>query len=230
MKIHGLQKMTLLDFPGHVACTVFLSGCDFRCPYCHNFELAKGKARAIMEEDELLTFLKKRVGLLDGVAFTGGEPCLCAGLLELLLKIRELGFATKLDTNGNHPKRLQSILDLGLVDYVAMDIKNSPEKYAMTVGVPGLELSSVRESIDILLKANVDYEFRTTVVKEFHEAEDFEKIGQMIKGARRYFLQSFTDRDSVPCRGLHAPAPKELTQYLDIASKYIPDVQLRGVE
>ena len=178
MKIHGLQKMTLLDFPEHVACTVFLGGCDFRCPFCHNYELAEGKAPVLMEEEELLSFLEKRRGLLDGVAFTGGEPCLQKNLPELMRKIREMGFAIKLDTNGNHPDMLEKMISEGLVDYVAMDIKNSPEKYAVTCGLETLDLTKIRQSVEILKSGRVDYEFRTTVVAQFHEENDFRLIGQ----------------------------------------------------
>jgi len=230
MKIFGLQKMTLLDFPGHVACTVFLGGCDFRCPFCHNFELVDGTAPAVMEEEELLSFLKKRGGLLDGVAITGGEPCLHPGLPELMKKIRELGFQVKLDTNGAHPALLRSILEQGLADYVAMDIKSSPESYARTVGLQEINLTPVRESVQLLMAGKTDYEFRTTVVKELHTAEDFEKIGQWIAGARRYFLQAFTDRDSVPFGGLHAPDADTMRSYAEIVRQYVPNTALRGVE
>ncbi|MBQ1460011.1 MAG: anaerobic ribonucleoside-triphosphate reductase activating protein [Oscillospiraceae bacterium] len=230
MKIHGLQKMTLLDFPGAVACTVFLGGCDFRCPFCHNFELVDGSAQPLMDDEELLSFLAKRKGLLDGVAFTGGEPCLHVGLPDLLEKIRAMGFATKLDTNGYHPERLQEILNRGLVDYVAMDVKNSPAKYAATCGLETVDLDKVRRSIQLLMDGPADYEFRTTVVAEFHQAADFEAIGRMIRGARRYFLQCFTDRDSVPFGNLHAPSAQDLRAYADIVRPYVPDVNLRGVD
>ncbi|MBR3311732.1 MAG: anaerobic ribonucleoside-triphosphate reductase activating protein [Solobacterium sp.] len=230
MKIYGLQKMTLLDFPGHVACTVFLGGCDFRCPYCHNFELADGTAKPVMEEEEFLSFLKKRQGLLDGVAITGGEPCLYKDLPELVKKIRELGFMVKLDTNGYHPQLLKQILDEKLIDYAAMDIKNSPEKYAVTCGVESVDMDTIRTSINLLMESGIDYEFRTTVVEEFHEAADFEEMGKMIRGAKWYFLQSFTDRDSVPFGNLHAPSKESLEQYLSIMKKYVPDSSIRGVE
>jgi len=230
MKIHGLQKMTLLDFPGHVACTVFLGGCDFRCPYCHNFELAELSAPAVMEEDELFHFLEGRKGLLDGVAVTGGEPCLRRELPDFLARIRDLGYKIKLDTNGAHPDTLRRVLDGGIADYVAMDIKNSPEKYARTVGLQKLDLAPIRESVSMLTAGQTDYEFRTTVVAELHEAEDFEKIGRWIAGARRYFLQAFADRDSVPFGGLHAPAPEEMRRCLDIARRFVPASQLRGVD
>ena len=237
MDIQGLQKMTLLDYPGRVACTVFLGGCDFRCPFCHNFELVTGPMPKVLGEDELFAFLKKRIGLLDGVAITGGEPCLHKDLPDLLLRIREMGFATKLDTNGFHPDLLAEILDRGLADYVAMDIKNSPEKYALTVGLEQVDLRPIQESISLLKKKYVvtggkdfDYEFRTTVVKEFHEAFDFLAIGQMIEGANRYFLQCFTDRDSVPFAGLHAPEDGQMHAYLEIVKPFVGLAELRGVD
>ena len=230
MKIHGLQKMTLLDFPGRVACTVFLGGCDFRCPYCHNFELVDGSAPPVMDDAALFAFLEKRRGLLDGVAITGGEPTLYPGLADLMRAIRDRGFAVKLDTNGAHPERLGAILREGLADYVAMDIKNSPEKYAATVGREALDLAPIRESARLLMAGGVDYEFRTTVVQEFHEAADIEAIGRWIAGARRYFLQAFADRDSVPFGGLHAPSGEDMRRYIDIARRYVPHAQLRGVD
>ena len=230
MKIFGLQKMTLLDFPGKVACTVFLGGCDLRCPFCHNAELIDGTAKPVMDEEEFLSFLKKRQGLLDGVAITGGEPCLYKDLPELVKKIRELGFMVKLDSNGYHPQLLKQILDEKLIDYAAMDIKNSPEKYAVTCGVESVDMNTIRTSINLLMESGIDYEFRTTVVEEFHEAADFEEMGKMIRGAKRYFLQSFTDRDSVPFGNLHAPSKESLEQYLSIMKKYVPDSAIRGVE
>ncbi|MBQ6321857.1 MAG: anaerobic ribonucleoside-triphosphate reductase activating protein [Lachnospiraceae bacterium] len=229
MNIYGLQKMTLLDFPGHVACTLFLGGCDFRCPFCHNFELAEGRAEPVMQEEAFYSFLDKRRGLLDGVAITGGEPCLHKELPALLRGIRERGFLTKLDTNGYHPQMLGALLEEGLVNYVAMDIKNSPEKYAQTCGIPQVDLNKIRESIALLMNSRMEYEFRTTVVAEFHEAADFEKMGMMIAGAKHYYLQSFTDRDTVPFGNLHAPSPELLGQYAKIAKKYVDDTRLRGV-
>ena len=229
MKIHGLQKMTLLDFPGKVACTVFLGGCDLRCPFCHNAELIDGAAPAVMEEEELLAFLKKRQGLLEGVALTGGEPLLRGDdLLRLAEKIRELGYPLKLDTNGTHPERLQKIIDRGLVSYVAMDIKNSPEIYAETCGLSQMDLAPVRESVSLLMEGRTDYEFRTTTMAELHDAESFRKIGEWIRGAKRYYLQKFTDRDTVPFEGFHAPADGEMAQYLAIAREYVPEAEIRG--
>ena len=228
MKLHGLQKMTLLDFPGHVACTVFLGGCDFRCPFCHNFELVDGTAPAVMEDREFFSFLEKRHGLLDGVAITGGEPCLHPDLPAFIRKIREMGFGVKLDTNGAHPALLRELLREGLVDYVAMDIKNSPSRYAETVGLESLDLTPVRESVRILMEGTADYEFRTTVVDELHGEDDFRAIGEWIRGAKRYFLQPFTDRDTVPFEGFHAPSDERLHTYASIMREFVPATAIRG--
>lgn len=229
MNIQGLQKLTLLDFPGKTACTVFLGGCDFRCPFCHNSELIDGTAPTELTDAELLAFLEKRHGLLDGVAFTGGEPTLRKDLPDLLVKIRAMGFAAKLDTNGNHPDALKAILDAGLVDYVAMDIKNSPEKYAATVGLPQFDTTNITRSMEMLKSSGIDYELRTTVVKEFHDADSFREIGPWIAGAKRYFLQCFTDRDSVVQSGLHAPSKEELERYAALVKPFVAEVSLRGI-
>jgi len=228
MIIHGLQKMTLLDYPGRVACTVFLGGCDMRCPFCHNAELNVASAPAALGEAELLSFLATRRGLLDGVAVTGGEPLLRGDLALLLGKIRAMGFEVKLDTNGTHPESLRALLEQDLVQYVAMDIKNSPAHYAATVGVPGFDLSPVRRSVELLMSSPCDYEFRTTVVREFHDEESFHQIGAWIQGAKRYFLQPFTDRETVPDRTLHAPQPEDLKRYEELLRAYVPSVRVRG--
>ena len=230
MKIHGLQKMTLLDFPGRVACTVFLGGCDMRCPFCHNAELIDGSAPPVMEEDALLSFLEKRKGLLDCVAFTGGEPLLRDDLDGLFERIQALGYPIKLDTNGTHPDRLARLTGKGLVQYVAMDVKNAPERYAETVGVPDFDLAPVRESVRLLLTGKVPYEFRTTVVAEFHDGESIRGIGEWIRGAERYYLQKFTDRDSVPFAGLHAPSDGDLRAWVKIAEPFVREAGLRGVD
>ena len=229
MDIQGLQKMTLLDYPGKVACTVFLGGCDLRCPFCHNSGLVAGPMPAELDDGALLAFLDKRRGLLDGVCVTGGEPLLRPELLQLLSRIKELGYPVKLDTNGGRPERLRALLEAGLVDYVAMDIKNSPERYGETAGVPGLDLAPFRESVSLLLRGTVDYEFRTTVVREFHDADSFRAIGPWIAGARRYFLQSFVDRDSVLQAGLHPWDRETLASFGDLVRPYVEQVELRGV-
>ena len=230
MIIHGLQKMTLLDFPGQVACTVFLGGCEFRCPFCHNADLLDMSAPGIMDDDELLEFLKKRKGLLDGVAFTGGEPLLRKDLPELLVRVRDIGYKIKVDTNGDHPDLLKEIVQAGLADYIAMDVKNSPARYAETIGRETFDTAPVDESIQFLLSGQVRYEFRTTVVKQFHDEASFEAIAQWIDGADRYELQGFVDRDTVPFGNLHAPSKEDLQNYLAIAREYVPGAQLRGSE
>ncbi len=229
MNIHGLQKMTLLDFPGRVACTVFLGGCDFNCPFCHNSDLIDGSAKPVMDDKELLSFLEKRKGLLDGVAFTGGEPTLRKDLADLFRSVRALGYPIKLDTNGNHPDRLKALLDEGLVDYVAMDVKNSPEKYALTCGLDSMDLRPVEQSIDLLLHCSIDYEFRTTVIDELHEHADFEKIGAWIRGAKAYYLQPFVDRDSVVYGSFHAPARSSMEMYETAVRKFVQYAAIRGM-
>lgn len=230
MEIHGLQKLTLLDYPGKVACTVFLGGCNLRCPFCHNGELVLDPGPALMSPEELLTFLDRRRGLLDGVCITGGEPLLRPDLPRLLEAVKEKGFLLKLDTNGGFPQALEDIIARGLVDYMAMDIKNSPERYPETVGVPGLDLAPYRESAALLLEGKVDYEFRTTVVRELHDEASFRAIGPWINGARRYFLQAFVDRDTVLSPGLHPCSRAEMEAFAAIVRPYIPQVELRGVD
>ena len=228
MKIHGLQKMTLLDYPGRVACTVFLAGCDLRCPFCHNSELLDASAApAVMEEGELLSFLEKRRGLLDGVAITGGEPLL-RDLRPLLRQLKALGYPVKLDTNGTHPERLHQVLAEELADYVAMDVKNSPERYAETVGVPDFDISPVLDSIALLKADATDYEFRTTVAAELHDDDAIRGMGELIRGAKRYFLQPFTDRDTVPFDGFHAPPRETLERWAGLLRPFAGQVEIRG--
>ena len=229
MNIHGLQKMTLLDFPGAVACTVFLGGCDFRCPYCHNAELLDGGFPPLMDDTELLAFLRKRQGLLDGVAVTGGEPLLQPELPALLRAIRALGYRIKLDTNGSHPERLKAILDEGLADYVAMDVKNSPERYGLTIGRADFDVTPIRGSVRLLMAGDTDYEFRTTVVAELHDEDSFRAIADWIAGAKRYYLQPFTDRETVPVGGLSAPDREALERYAAIVRRTVPETHLRGI-
>ena len=229
MDIQGIQKLTLLDYPGKVACTVFLGGCDMRCPFCHNGELVAAPAPAVMDDRALLSFLNKRQGLLDGVCVTGGEPLLRPELGALLEGIKALGFLVKLDTNGTHPAALRALVEKGLVDYVAMDVKNSPARYAQTAGVPGLDLAPIRESVAYLLSGAVDYEFRTTVVRELHDGQSFRDIGPWLQGARAYFLQSFVDRDTVLTPGLHPCSQAELEGFLGLLRPFVPAAQLRGI-
>ncbi len=228
MNVNGLQKLTLLDYPGKVACTVFLAGCNLRCPFCHNSELLDAAAEPVMDDGALLDFLKKRQGMLDGVAFTGGEPLLRPELPELLRRVRALGYAVKLDTNGTRPDALARVLDDGLADYVAMDVKNSPARYAETCGVETMDLAPIYASIEALRGGTAEYEFRTTVVKELHDEESFTAIGPMIEGAKRYFLQPFKDRDTVAFAGFHAPDGERLRAWAELVRPFVGSVEIRG--
>lgn len=221
--------MTLLDWPGKVACTVFLEGCDLRCPYCHNSELLLAGSVPGIREEELLSFLEKRKGLLDGVCVTGGEALLWPDLPLLLEKIKAIGYPVKLDTNGTHPEKLKRLFREGLIDYVAMDIKNSPEKYGVTAGKPDLDLKPVRESVSWLLEEHTDYEFRTTVVRQFHTVRDMEEIGRWIAGAKRYFLQPFAPRDTVPDQTLAAPDRETLCRFLETVKPLVKEAEIRGI-
>ena len=232
--ISGLQKMTLLDFPGKVACTVFLQGCNYRCPFCHNSELLGGCGEEFMSEEEFLAFLKKRVGLLDGVAVSGGEPTLYKGLPDFLEKIKALGYAVKLDTNGSRPAVLKELVEKGLVDYVAMDVKNGPQYYGQTVGLANFDLAATEESLRYLIEGNVDYELRTTLVEPLHTEESIEQMGRWLaslvpgKKPRQLFLQRFVDRDTVLFSGLCAPEEDRVSQYLKVLTPYVEKIALRG--
>ena len=231
MEIHGIQKLTLLDYPGHTACTVFLGRCNYRCPFCHNASLVlHPNDQPGVESAELFTLLERRRGLLDGVCITGGEPTLQRDLPELCAEIRERGFLVKLDTNGTNPAMLASLTERGLVDYVAMDIKNSPERYPQTVGRQNLDLTPIRESAAFLLSGAVDYEFRTTVVREFHDGDCFRAIGAWIEGAKQYYLQAFVARDTVLQPGLSACTGAEMEHFAHILRPFVPNVALRGVD
>jgi len=231
MLISGLQKLTLLDYPGTVACTVFTGGCNFRCPFCHNAALVLPELMDKNNEaDKVLSFLKKRQGVLEGVAITGGEPLLHADMPEFLAKIRELGYKIKLDTNGSFPDRLIEIVNAGLVDRVAMDIKNPPELYAKTVGLEKLDMEAISRSKDFLLEGKVDYEFRTTAVKGLHTAESIAAAAKWIEGAKEYYLQQFKDSGQLlKGEGLGAFNEEEMKALADAARPYVPGVKLRGL-
>ena len=231
MQISGLQKMTLLDFPGKVACTVFTGGCNMRCPFCHNALLVKEAADLeVIPEETVLSYLEKRRGILDGVAITGGEPLLWPKTRDFIEKVRALGFLVKLDTNGSKPAFLKELVRDGLLDYVAVDIKNSKEKYAATCGVPGFDLAPVEETVEFLLSDPVPYEFRTTVVAEFHEVSDFVKIGEWIRGAERYFLQGFQDHEELVGTGKMTAVSKEgMEEMLQAVRPYVKEASVRGL-
>ena len=229
MIIKGLSKLTLLDYPERVACTMFTGGCNMRCPFCHNASLVlrAGEIDTISEE-EIFSFLKKRSGVLDGVCITGGEPMLSADLEDFIGKIKSLGYAVKLDTNGTFPERLRAMIDAGLVDKVAVDIKNSPEKYAMTVGIKDFDVTPIMKTVDLLREGRVDYELRTTVVAELHEADDFESIGRWIAGAKAYYLQSFVDSGDTIKSGFSSPSRELLEACQNVVKQYVENTHIRG--
>ena len=230
MNIQGFQKMTLLDFPGNVAATVFTGGCNFRCPFCHNASIVLEKDPSLFDEKDVLDYLTMRAKMLDGVCITGGEPLLNRDISVFIKKIKDLGLKVKLDTNGSFPDVLENLIDEGLIDYAAVDIKNSKEKYNTTIGAPNFSLDKIDKTIALLKQGKIDYEFRTTVVKEFHDLEDMEKIGMWLKGDCKYFIQSFKDSGDLICDGLHAHDKNILHEMLSTVKKHLPNAQLRGIE
>ena len=227
MQINGFQKLTLLDFPGKVACIVFTPGCNFRCPFCHNASLVTHIDGESIEEEEILSYLKKRQGLLDGVVVTGGEPTLQGDLADFLGKVKALGYAVKLDTNGTSPEKLKTLVEKGLVDYVAMDIKNTAAKYPVTAGCGSDVLGKVEESIDFLLADTVDYEFRTTVTAELHTPQDIGDIAKRIKGAKRYFLQNFIDSGDIVSPGNTPVTPQVMAEMVKTAQDLVGSASAR---
>lgn len=231
MNIQGLQKLTLLDYPEKVACTIFTAGCNFRCPFCHNASLVTHvDTHNDIPVEEVLAFLKKRQGILDGMCVTGGEPLLQPDLAPFLEKVKAMGYSIKLDTNGSNMIRLRQLVEQGLVDYVAMDIKNAPNKYGETIGIDGYNLENILQSVDYLKSGVIPYEFRTTVVREFHKREDFAAIGRWLKGAEKYYLQGFVDSGDLIQNGLRAYTKEIMEQALEIVRRNIPNAELRGIE
>ena len=229
MCIVGLQKLTLLDYPGRVACTVFLQGCNFKCPFCYNSSLIDSTDNNFLSTNDFFDFLDKRKKVLDGVAITGGEPLLNPSIKDFIKKIKEKGFLVKLDTNGSNPSLLKELIEENLVDYVAMDIKNTFEKYPLTTGV-NVEIENIKNSIFLLINSSIDYEFRTTVVKEFHNVEDFKLIGNQIKGAKNYYLQSYQEKDSVLSKNLHPLSTDELQACLKVVKEFVNNASIRGID
>ncbi len=230
MRIAGLQKLTLLDYPGKVACTVFTAGCNFRCPFCQNASLVlPERFGQPIAEEELLSFLRKRQGVLDGVAVTGGEPMLHADLPDLLRKVRDLGYLVKLDTNGSFPDRLAAVIDEGLVDYVAMDIKNAPARYAETVGLRALDLKAIDRSRALLAEGKVDYEFRTTVVRGLHTRESLMDAARWIEGSAAWYLQQYRSSGEIlSASGLDAFGEDEMRSFAEEACAFVP-THVRGI-
>lgn len=231
MQIFGFNKTTLLDFPEHVACTVFTGGCNFRCPFCQNGDLVlHGGSLPVLDEEEVFRVLRKRKGILTGVCVTGGEPTLQRDLDVFLSRVKDLGYLVKLDSNGYRPEVLQSLCERGLVDYFAMDIKSSPENYARTAGVKELDMGLIRESVDFIRSCGLDYEFRTTVVRELHSSGDFLSIGEWLKGCKAYFLQSYVESEGVICKEFSSYSKEELEEFVMLLKPYIDNVSLRGVD
>ncbi|MBR2534296.1 MAG: anaerobic ribonucleoside-triphosphate reductase activating protein [Erysipelotrichaceae bacterium] len=231
IRFYGLQKLTLLDYPGKMACTVFTGGCNFRCPFCHNRSLVfLNENDSEISVSDILEYLETRKKVLDGVCITGGEPLLHKGIFDFIRKVKELGLLVKLDTNGSNCEALKRLVEEGLVDYVAMDIKGCPEKYAETIGLENYDIAEVARSKDYLLQGHVDYEFRTTVVAQFHEVADFEKIGRWIEGAKNYYLQNFEDHGTCIREGLSEVGIEILEQMKAAAAPYVENIEIRGIE
>ena len=231
MLLLGLQKLTLLDFPEKIAATVFTGGCNFKCPFCHNASLVIGErvqAGEPIAEEEFFAFLKKRRGMLEGVCVSGGEPTLAPDLIPFLNNIKELGYLVKLDTNGYRPDVLRQVIDGGIVDYVAMDIKSSREGYARAVGLNKIDISKIDESAAMLMSGKVDFEFRTTLVRELHSEDDIVAIGEWLRGDERYFLQTFIDSGDLICENFSGYDKNETERLLKLLTPYIPNAQIRG--
>lgn len=231
MAVNGFNKTTLLDYPGKIAATIFLGGCNFRCPFCHNSGLVlSSKEQPVIETSEILKTLEKRKGILDGVCISGGEPTLDKNLFNLIDQIKNMGYPIKLDTNGSHPWVVKKLVKSGMIDMVAMDIKTSKENYSKVCGIPSLDISPVLESVDFLLSQTIDYEFRTTVVKELHTLEDFLSIREWISGCRAYYLQAYKDSSNVIKPGFSSYSKRDLDLFCMLLSETIPNVHIRGID
>ena len=231
IKIYGLQKLSLLDYPGKMACTVFTGGCNFRCPFCHNKSLVfLNPNEQEISSDEVLTYLDERKNVLDGICITGGEPLLHEGLESFLQEVRKTNLNIKLDTNGSNLEKLKGLVEKGLIDYVAMDIKNTEELYPKTVGIPELNFNEIKKTIKYLLENHIEYEFRTTLVKEFHEDANFDDLGKMIKGCKNYYLQMFEDHGTCIEQGLSALPKEKVVKIKETMQKYCENVKIRGIE
>ncbi len=231
MYFHGFNKSTLLDYPKHLAATIFVGGCNMRCPFCHNGSLVlRPQSQPIIPADDILSYLNKRKSILEGVCITGGEPTLYTDLPNFISQIKDIGLKVKLDTNGTNPTMMGTLIDSKLIDYVAMDIKNSKEKYISTAGNKDISMDKIEESVSLLLSEGIDYEFRTTIVNELHQEQDMNSIGDWIRGARAYYLQSYMDSGDVISLGFTPPSKETLILYRDILSPYVKFVDIRGVD
>ena len=227
MDFVGIDKLSLLDFDEKLSCVLFTKSCNFRCPFCHN-GLTVLEAQTYIPFDEILSFLESRKGKLDAVVITGGEPTLMDDIVDKIKTIKSMGFLIKLDTNGTRPDVLKQLFELNLLDYVAMDIKNSIEKYPLTCGIKAIDQTKIRDSIQLIENSGVDYEFRTTLVNEFHSLKSIKEMGELIKGAKKLYLQQFVDREGVIQKGLHPVDESLANTYKEILSEYVDNVYLRG--
>lgn len=227
MVIRGLQKLTLLDFPGKLAATVFLGGCNFRCPFCHNASLVLSGEGDRISEDEFFAFLEKRRGMLEGVCVSGGEPTLQKEIFSFIERIKAQGYLVKLDTNGYEPEVLEQLLSRRLVDYVAMDIKNSQHAYGQTAGIPDLDIEKIKRSAALLMNGTTPFEFRTTVVKELHGEENIRRIGEWLRGEEKFYLQAFRDSGDIISSGMSAHTEETMTALLGVLREYIPNAEMR---
>lgn len=229
MIIGGLTNLTLLDYPEKVACTVFTVGCNFRCPFCHNNSLVCGNGGKQIAVGEVLRFLQKRKNVLEGMCLTGGEPLVQQGVEDFLQQVKDMGYLVKLDTNGAYPERLQTLVKQGLVDYVAMDVKNSKDKYAVTVGCGNADLDKIEQSVAYLKSGAVDYEFRTTVTGNLHDEQSISALAEWLAGAKRLYLQKFVNSGDLIDMNTIGCDDDTMRRYLDIARKYVPNTELRGL-
>lgn len=227
MDFVGIDKFSLLDYDEKVSIVLFSPACNFRCPFCHNGESVLNSTIYI-PFNEILEYLKTRKGVVDAVVITGGEPTLMPELKERIRKIRELGFLIKIDSNGTNPEILEELINLKLIDYIAMDIKNSEKLYPLTAGIHLIDLKNIKKSIKLIKESGIAYEFRTTLVKEFHDSESIKGVGELIKGAKKICLQRFVDREGVIKKGLHEVTLEEANEFKEILSNYVDQCELRG--
>lgn len=231
MNIRGINKTTLLDYPGHVAATIFVGGCNMRCPFCHNSELVLNENKLdLISEKELFAFLEKRQGILEGICITGGEPTLYTDLEVMIRRIREYGYLVKLDTNGYNPEVLKQLIDKKLLNYVAMDIKGAPANYQKASGLGAIDLTKISTSVQLLKESNVDSEFRTTVVKGIHKEEEFHEIGKWLMGAKAYYLQAYRENENVMEKGYESFSKQVMKNMEKIAKQYVDRVEIRGMD
>lgn len=228
MKVFGFEKLSMVDFPGHLCCTVFTGGCNFKCPFCQNSDLVKMQNLREINQDEIFSYLSKRKGVIDSVCVSGGEPTIYPDLEQFIAKIKSLGFLVKLDTNGTNYEMLKHLIEKNLVDYVAMDIKNSLSAYGETAGTNFVDLENIKKSVELLKRNLVDYEFRTTLVKQFHSTSTITEMANWLNGAKRIFLQHFVDNGTCLQKGLNEVEKQDAEKFLDILKNHVNHVELRG--